>query len=231
MTDSSATILIIEDEADIRRFIKMALEHEQYRVFEADTVKQGLIDCATRKPDLIILDLGLPDGDGMDLIRDVRSWSTTPVIILSARVEEKDKVDALDAGADDYLVKPFGTSELLARARACLRRKTRSTAGVGNKIIFGPITVDFDNRTVVKSGEEVHLTQIEFRLLSVLITKPGKIQTHRQLLKEVWGPSHSEQSHYLRIYMGHLRQKLEADPTRPRYLLTDTGIGYRFMPD
>ncbi|HET8706287.1 MAG TPA: two-component system response regulator KdpE, partial [Pseudomonadales bacterium] len=222
--------LIIEDENEIRRFVKSALEHEHYRVYDCTSFKQGLTDCATRKPDLIILDLGLPDGDGVNLIREVRTWSATPIIILSARVDEKDKVEALDAGADDYLTKPFGTAELLARTRACLRRQHKS-AGVVEKIQFGDITVDFANRTVHKADQDVHLTQIEFRLLASLITKPGKVLTHRQLLQDVWGPAHVEQSHYLRIYMGHLRQKLEQDPSRPRYLITETGIGYRFMPD
>lgn len=230
MSETAATVIIIEDETEIRRFVKIALEHEGYRVHDSATLKQGTIDCATRKPDLIILDLGLPDGDGISLIREVRSWSATPIIVLSARVDEKDKVEALDAGADDYLTKPFGTAELLARSRACLRRQTKSS-GAAEKTKLGNVVVDLVNRNVVKNGEEVHLTQIEFRLLAILISNPGKVLTHRQLLRDVWGPQHVEDSHYLRIYMGHLRQKLEDDPSRPHYLITDTGIGYRFMPD
>ncbi|MDS4031006.1 MAG: two-component system response regulator KdpE, partial [Candidatus Contendobacter sp.] len=194
-----------------------------------DTLQRGLLETGTRKPDLIILDLGLPDGDGVDFIRDLRAWSGVPVLVLSARVEEYDKVEALDAGADDYLIKPFGVAELLARVRAVSRRHAREPGG-GAVVTFGEVSVDLERRQVARDGQPVHITPIEFRLLAALIAKPDKVLTHRQLLREVWGPAYVERSHYLRIYMGHLRQKLEADPTRPRYFLTETGIGYRFCP-
>ncbi len=198
---------------------------------EADCLRRGLADAAARRPDVVILDLGLPDGDGIDLIRAVRVWSEVPVIVLSARVEEDDKVDALDAGADDYLTKPFGVPELLARVRVALRRQQRAGGEQGTELVFGEVTVDLVRRRVTRGGAEVHLTQIEYRLLLELLRHPGKVLTHRHLLREVWGPAHVEQTHYLRIYMGHLRQKLEREPARPRHLLTETGVGYRFVPD
>ena len=209
--------------------MRHALEAEGFRVFEADNLERGLIDAGTRKPDLVILDLGLPDGNGADFIRAVRAWSAMPIVVLSARVEEHDKVEALDAGADDYLTKPFGVAELLARVRAALRRSARAGEEQGAVARFGDVLVDLANRQVSKAGREVHLTQIEFRLLAVLLRHPGKVLTHRQLLREVWGPAYVEHGHYLRIYMGHLRQKLEDDPARPRHLITETGIGYRFV--
>ncbi|MEQ9904591.1 two-component system response regulator KdpE [Pectobacterium aroidearum] len=224
-----ATILIVEDEKEIRRFVRQALEGEGCRVFDAETMQRGLLEAATRKPDLIILDLGLPDGDGIDYIRDLRQWSSLPVIVLSARTDEQDKIDALDAGADDYLTKPFGIGELLARLRVALRRYS-NTQQETPLVSFGAITVDLLNRQVNRDGQELHLTPIEFRLLATLLANPGKVLTQRQLLTQVWGPNAVEHSHYLRIYMGHLRQKLESDPARPRYLLTETAIGYRFMP-
>ena len=229
LPETPLAILIVEDEQAIRRFVRTALEGEGYRVHEADTVRRGLLEAGTRKPDLIILDLGLPDGDGVDFIRDLRTWSRLPVLVLSARIEEYDKVEALDAGADDYLIKPFGVAELLARVRAICRRSVRGTDGA-TQIAFGEVTIDLENRQVFRAGQPVHLTPIEFRLLTTLATRPGKVLTHRQLLREVWGPAYVERSHYLRIYMGHLRQKLEADPARPQYLLTETGVGYRFCP-
>lgn len=228
-SEPSLTVLIVEDEHAIRRFVRIALEGEGYRVHEADTLQRGLLETGTRKPDLIILDLGLPDGDGVDFIRDLRAWSGVPVLVLSARVEEYDKVEALDAGADDYLIKPFGVAELLARVRAVCRRQAREPGG-STVVTFGEISVDLERRQVMRHSQSIHLTPIEFRLLATLITQPGKVLTHRQLLREVWGPAYVERGHYLRIHMGHLRQKLEADPTRPRYLLTETGIGYRFCP-
>jgi two-component system KDP operon response regulator KdpE len=223
-------LLIVEDDREIRRFVRAALEAEGYRVHEADTLRRGLIEAGTRKPDVIVLDLGLPDGDGVSLVRDVRGWSRVPIIVLSARVDEADKVTALDAGADDYLVKPFGVAELLARVRASLRRHAQG-ASESPIVRFGAVSVDLTNRRVTHTGADVHLTQIEFRLLATLLAHPGKVLTHRQLLRDVWGPAHVEHNHYLRIYMGHLRQKLEADPAQPRHLLTETGIGYRFAAD
>ena len=223
------TVLIVEDEQAIRRFVRAALEAEGHRAHEADTVRRGLQDAGTRKPDLVILDLGLPDGDGLDFIRDLRAWSAIPVLVLSARTEEYDKVEALDAGADDYLIKPFGVTELLARVRAVCRRHAREPGGAA-AISFGSIRVDLENRQVSRDGQPVHVTPIEFRLLAALISQPGKVLTHRQLLRDVWGPAYIERGHYLRIYMGHLRQKLEDDPARPRHFLTETGVGYRFCP-
>ena len=210
--------------------MRHALETEGARVYEAETLQRGLIEAGTRKPDLVILDLGLPDGDGRDFIRELRAWSTMPVIVLSARIEEVDKVEALDAGADDYLTKPFGVAELLARVRAVLRRHIRAGEEQSPLVRFGEVVVDLANRRVTRHEQEVHLTQVEFRLLAVLLSHPGKVLTHRVLLREVWGPAYVDHSHYLRIYMGHLRQKLEADPARPRHLITETGIGYRYVP-
>ncbi len=227
MSDTAPTALLVEDERQIRRFVRAALEAEGWQVFEAETLQRGLIDAGTRQPDLVVLDLGLPDGNGVDFLRDLRTWSSVPVIVLSARAEETDKIEALDAGADDYLVKPFGVGELLARVRATLRRKT---TGGGSMLHFGEIEVDPVRRMVARSGERVHLTPIEYRLLTVLIANPDKVLTYRQLLREVWGPSFVESNHYVRIYVAHLRQKLEADPAQPRHLLTETGVGYRFQP-
>ena len=231
---SGPTVVIIEDEPQIRRFVRSALEAEGWQVHEANTAKKGLTEAGTRKPDLLVLDLGLPDGDGLDVIRDVRGWSGVPIIVLSARSDELDKIAALDAGADDYLTKPFGTGELLARVRANLRRP-RNAASDGSALDddpvfrFGEVEVDRTARIARRAGQEVHLTPIEYRLLSVLMANSGRVLTHRQLLREVWGPSHIEQSHYLRIYMGHLRQKLEVDPTQPQHLLTETAVGYRLV--
>lgn len=222
------SVLIVEDEHAIRRFLRTALEAEDLRVFDAETLQRGLLEAATRKPDLVILDLGLPDGDGLDFIRDIRQWSPVPIIVLSARSEESDKIAALDAGADDYLSKPFGIGELQARLRVALRR--HAGAQPNEPIVsFADITVDLASRRITRGSEEIHLTPIEFRLLAVLLNNAGKVLTQRQLLSQVWGPNAVEHSHYLRIYMGHLRQKLEIDPARPQHLLTETGIGYRFM--
>lgn len=228
-TDSPA-VLVVEDEREIRRFVRAALEAEGYRVFEAETQARGLIEAGTRRPDLLIVDLGLPDGDGVDLIRALRGFSGAPVIVLSARIEEPDKVDALDAGADDYLTKPFGVAELLARVRAALRRRGTPGAAQSSEVVFGDVEVDLANRTVSRDGKPVHLTAVEFRLLAALLRHPGKVLTHRHLLREVWGPSHAEDNHYLRIYMGHLRGKLEAEPARPHHFVTEIGVGYRFTP-
>jgi len=224
------TAIVIEDEPQIRRFVRGALEAEGWQVHEAASLRDGLAAAGTRQPDLLVLDLGLPDGDGLALIRDVRGWSAVPIIVLSARSDEADKVAALDAGADDYLTKPFGTGELLARVRANLRRP-RGAGSEENEPVFrfGDIEVDRAARVVRRAHAEVHLTPTEYRLLTVLVANAGRVLTQRQLLREVWGPSHSEQSHYLRIYMGHLRQKLEADPAQPRHLLTETAVGYRLV--
>ena len=230
MTEPSSVAVLVEDELQIRRFVRAALETENWRVFEAQTVKQGLIEAGTRKPDVVILDLGLPDGDGVDLIRDLRTWSAVPVIVLSARVDETDKIEALDAGADDYLTKPFGVGELLARVRAVLRRKTSGTGKDGPLFRFGDVEVDQEKRLVRKRDEEVHLTPIEYRLLSVMIANPGRVLTHRQILREVWGPAYVDQGHYVRIHMAHLRQKLEDDAAQPKHLVTETAIGYRLVP-
>ena len=229
MSEPATTVIVIEDEPEIRRFVRMSLEAEGFQVFEADSVKRGLIEAGTRKPDIAVLDLGLPDGDGVDFIRDLRTWSDIPVIVLSARTSEADKVAALDAGADDYLAKPFGTAELTARVRAQLRRHTR--AGSTGKSIceFGRIRVDLARRTVERDGQPLHLTPIEYRLLTCLLSSPDSVLTHRQLLRQVWGPTHSEDSHYVRVYMGHLRKKIEDDPSQPKHILTEAGIGYRFV--
>lgn len=225
----SANVLIVEDEKEIRRFVRSALENEGLRVFDAETLQRGLLETATRKPDLVILDLGLPDGDGTDYIRDVRQWSRLPIIVLSARVDEQDKIDALDAGADDYLVKPFGIGELLARVRVALRRHGANPSE-SPLVAFGSVTVDLSQRLVNRDGEALHLTPTEFKLLALLLANAGKVLTQRQLLVQVWGPNAVESTHYLRIYMGHLRQKLERDPTRPCHFITETAVGYRFMP-
>jgi len=231
MTDSNAktTVLLVEDEREIRRFVRTTLADAGYKVYEADNLRAGLVDAGTRKPDLIILDLGLPDGDGIDFVREVRTWDTVPIVVLSARVEETEKVRALDAGADDYVTKPFGTAELLARVRASLRR-TQAEHEQGSVVTFGDIEADLASRCIRRAGQDVHLTRIEYRLLTALLAHPGKVLTHRHLLREVWGPGYIEHNHYLRIYMGNLRHKLEHDPTQPKHLLTEVGIGYRFVP-
>lgn len=227
---ASARVLIIEDEKQIRRFVRAALEEEGCQVFEAQTQAQGLIEAGTRKPDLLVLDLGLPDGDGIALIRNLRGWSDLPILVLSARDQETDKIDALDAGADDYLSKPFSVGELRARVRAFLRRRLRSGEAASPVMQFGEVEIDQSRREVRRAGNVVHLTPIEYRLLCALLAQPGKVMTQRQLLRDIWGPSFVESSHYLRVYVGHLRQKLEIDPTQPRHFITETGVGYRFKP-
>ena len=230
MSDSPTRILIVEDEAEIRRFVRLTLEAEGHEVHEADTLRRGLIEAGTRRPDLLVLDLGLPDGDGVELIRDLRTWSAAPVIVLSARTAEADKIAALDAGADDYLVKPFGAGELTARVRAQLRRHQQQTPAGATTIGFGAITVDLVQRSVSRDGAPLHLTPIEYRLLTLLAAQPGRVITHPQLLKAVWGPGHAEDTHYVRVHMANLRKKVEADPSQPRHLVTEAGIGYRFVP-
>ena len=229
MSETSPVALLVEDEPQIRRFVRAALEEEGWQVHESETLKRGLIDAGTRKPSLIVLDLGLPDGDGVGFIQDVRKWSPVPIIVLSARAGEADKIKALDAGADDYLTKPFGVGELLARVRSAMRRHGQPGSDTQGVIQFGDVRIDSKARLVTKGNQVVHLTPTEYRLLSVLAANAGRVVTNPQLLREVWGPSHSESGHYLRIYMGHLRQKLEDDPAQPRYLLTETAVGYRLM--
>lgn len=229
MSEPVTNVIVVEDEPKIRRFVRMSLESERCQVFEADTVKRGLIEIGTRKPDLVVLDLGLPDGDGVDLIRDLRTWSDIPVIVLSARTAETDKVEALDAGADDYLIKPFGAAELLARVRAQLRRRARAPGSSQNVFEFGKVRVDFARRVVEREGKPLHLTPIEYRLLACLVSHADSVMTHRQLLKDIWGPSHAADSHYVRVYMTHLRKKIEDDPSQPRHILTEAGVGYRFV--
>ncbi len=224
---SVRTAVLIEDEPQIRRFVRSAMEGEAWQVFEATTIAQGLVECGTRHPELVILDLGLPDGDGLSLIHDLRGWSAVPLIVLSARSGEHEKIAALDAGADDYLTKPFGVGELLARVRVVTRRG--QPAAANTPVAFGDVEVDQVLRVVRKAGRPVHLTPIEYRLLTALIAEAGKVLTHRHLLKEVWGPSHVESHHYLRVYMGNLRAKLEDDATQPRHLLTVTAVGYRLI--
>ncbi len=229
MTTLTPVVVIIEDDPPIRRFLRTGLRTQDFTIYEAATGKQGIIEAEVRKPDLIILDLGLPDMDGVDVINAIRAWSTVPIIILSARSNEQNKIDALDAGADDYLTKPFGFGELLARIRVALRHSTQTGAATNPEVFTnGDLTIDLHNRVVTIAGEDVHLTPIQYRLLTVLIKHPGKVLTHQQILKEVWGPSYQENAHYLRIYMSQLRQKLEANPTQPKYLLTESGVGYRF---
>ena len=228
MSEHSSCIVFVEDEKQIRRFVRSALEAEGCKVIEAETGSQGLIEAGTRKPDLIVLDLGLPDVDGVEFINDIRGWSEVPILVLSARSTELDKVIALDAGADDYLAKPFGVAELLARVRALLRRNARGAEGTA-QMAFGEVAVDLSRRSVLRRGQLVHLTPIEYRLLALMIGNAGKVLTHRHLLREVWGPSYIESNHYVRIYVAHLRQKLEVDPAQPRHFLTETGVGYRFQ--
>jgi two-component system KDP operon response regulator KdpE len=231
MAEPLPVAILIEDERQIRRFVRTALEAEGWSVHEAETMRQGLTDARARRPDLIILDLGLPDGDGMKFLQDFRAWSKVPVIVLSARVDEQDKIAALDGGADDYLTKPFGVGELLARVRASSRRRLEAGADAGAVFSFGDVNIDLTLRTVRKADVLIHLTPIEFRLLSLLIANAGKVLTHRQILREVWGPAHSEDGHYVRVYMGHLRQKLDDDPAQPKHILTETAVGYRLVQD
>lgn len=227
-TRDGARVLVVEDEADIRRFVRLALASEGHEVTEASSLERALIEAGLRRPDLVVLDLGLPDGDGVDFVSHFRTWSSSPVLVLSARSTESDKVRALDAGADDYLVKPFGVAELLARARAHLRRRRRHAGGDEAVLAFGDIVMERAQRRVTRAGVLVHLTPIEYGLLLLLTASPDCVITYRHLLQELWGPSHVEHAHYVRVHIGNLRKKLEVDPSRPRWLLTETGVGYRF---
>ncbi|MCC6803825.1 MAG: response regulator [Anaerolineae bacterium] len=225
-------ILIIEDDSQIRRFLRVTLSSNGYRHIEATTGQEGINQVGLQHPDLIILDLNLPDFDGLDVTRKLREWVSTPIIILSVRNQEKDKVAALDAGADDYLTKPFGTEELLARMRVALRHAIYAVQGTDEPVFtVGDLRVDLAHRQVFVGEREVHLTPIEYKLLLILIQHAGKVITRHQLLHDVWGPTYTSEAHYLRVYMGQLRHKLEADPTRPRYLITEPGVGYRLKTE
>jgi len=223
-----ATILVVEDEADIRRFLRSSLGAEGYRVVESPNGRRGTLDAGMHRPDLAIVDLGLPDFDGVEVIRRIREWSPMPIVVLSARVQERAKIEALDAGADDYVTKPFGVGELLARVRAALRHATRPA---GKALSIGEVAIDFEKRRADRNGTPVHLTPVEFRLLACLAQHLDMVVTHRQLLTEVWGPTHVSDTHYLRVYMKQLREKLEADPVQPKHLLTETGVGYRLVSE
>ena len=230
MTVRPIRVLLIEDDVKIRRFLRMTLESEAMAVLEAESGQEGLAEAARQQPDLIILDLGLPDMDGVEVIRQLRTWSTLPVIVLSARSAESQKVLALDSGADDYLTKPFGNLELMARLRLHLRRRAAVPEQDAPPLFqFGAVQVDLVSRRVTKAGETVHLTPIEYKLLCALIRRAGKVLTHAHLLRETWGDGQAGNSHYLRIYMGHLRQKLESEPARPKFILAETGVGYRLV--
>jgi two-component system KDP operon response regulator KdpE len=232
MDGTAPLVLLIEDEPQMRRFLRTALGANDYRLVEAETAKEGLAQAAARNPDVILLDLGLPDRDGLEVARELREWSPTPIIVLSARGREEDKVRALDLGADDYLTKPFGVDELLARIRVALRHAAMPP-GTAPEPVFeaGELRVDLAARRVWRGDEEIHLTPTEYKLLTTLVRHAGKVLTHRQLLKEVWGANYANQSHYVRVYMAQLRQKIEADPARPRLLLTEPGVGYRLRDE
>jgi two-component system KDP operon response regulator KdpE len=227
--DPKQTILVVEDEPEIRKFLRSSLGAEGYRVVESPNGRRGATDAGMHKPDLAIVDLGLPDFDGIEVIRRIREWSPMPIIVLSARIQERSKIAALDTGADDYITKPFGVGELLARVRVALRHAVQPPSG--KELSFGDVQIYFEKRQARRDGADVHLTAIEFKLLACLAKHLGMVVTHRQLLQEVWGPSHVEHTHYLRIYMKQLREKLEPDPVRPKYLLTETGVGYRLVAD
>src|SRR4051812_26248615 len=232
MADNAPVVLVIEDERPLQKFLRVTLEGQGYAVVEATRGEEGLRHAAMSRPDLVILDLGLPDIDGLDVTRRLREWSAVPIIVVSARGKEQDKVVALDAGADDYLTKPFGVGELLARVRVVLRHLAVAHRETGEPVFeVGALRVDLARREVTTSDKAVHLTPNEFKLLSVLIKNAGRVMTHRQLLREVWGPGSAEESHYLRVYANQLRQKIEPDPSRPRYLLTETGVGYRLSAE
>jgi two-component system KDP operon response regulator KdpE len=225
-------VLVIEDEPQILRFLRPALAAHGYRLVEATSGAEGLRQAGTRSPDLVVLDLGLPDMDGLDVTRRLREWSRVPIIVLSARGQERDKIGALDAGADDYVTKPFAVGELMARLRVALRHSERADLrSEGATLTIGNLTVDQERRRVTVNGDEVRLTPIEYKLLTILARHPGRVITHTQLLTEAWGPSYTRQRHYLRVYMAQLRHKLERDPSRPKLLMTEPGVGYRLKDD
>jgi two-component system KDP operon response regulator KdpE len=230
MSEPGALILVIEDEPQMRRFLRVSLANSGYRVVEAETGEDGLSQAASRNPDLVLLDLGLPDQDGVAVTARLRDWAKTPIIVISARGREEDKVTALDQGADDYLTKPFGVGELLARIRVALRHVATVDAGTP-EFTLGELKLDLAKRQVFVKSEEVHLTPIEYKLLTLLAKNAGRVLTHRQLLREVWGPNSVDHTHYLRVYMGQLRHKLEENPSRPRYIVTEPGVGYRLRVD
>ena len=228
MSEPGPVVLVVEDEPQLRRFLRTALTAQDYRLVEAETVREALIAATTHNPELILLDIGLPDGNGIDLTRRIREWSRVPIIVISARGQEDDKVAALDAGADDYLTKPFGVNELLARIRVALRHALLAASATGEPVLeIGPLRLDLTRREVLVAGKQVHLTPLEYRLLTLLAQNAGKVLTHRQILKEVWGPGSANETHYLRVFMAQLRRKVEPDPARPRLLLTEPGVGYR----
>jgi two-component system KDP operon response regulator KdpE len=230
--ENLAIILLIEDERQMRRFLRVTLQSERYGLIEADTAAEGLSQAATRSPDIVLLDLGLPDMDGLEVIKKLREWSAVPIIVISAREQEGDKIKALDEGADDYLTKPFGAGELLARIRVALRHAVPKSQDQKDAIFTAEdLNIDFLKRQVHRGDREIHLTPIEYRLLVVLVRNAGRVMTHRHILKEVWGPAYIEQTHYLRVFMNQLRKKIETDSARPHFLLNEPGIGYRFKPD
>lgn len=231
MSHNNPLILLIEDEAQMRRFLRAALTSNGYQLIEADTGKDGLAQAMTRTPDLILLDLGLPDLDGLEITESLRRWATMPIIVISARDREEHKIEALDAGADDFVTKPFGVGELLARIRVALRHSAAASSAGSTQFSVGQLHVDLGRRQVRVRGQEVHLTPIEYKLLTTLIQHAGQVVTHRQLLHRVWGPNSSEHTQYLRVYMGQLRRKLELEPNRPLYLVTEPGVGYRLRDE
>jgi two-component system KDP operon response regulator KdpE len=228
MSQDGPTVLVIEDEPQMRKFIRASLSSHGYKIIEAERASEALMLATSHNPELVLLDLGLPDGDGIDLTKQMREWSRVPIIVISARGREDDKVAALDAGADDYLTKPFGVNELLARMRVAQRHANSADATPAQVFELGELRIDLTRREVTRASEPVHLTPIEYKLLVLLTRHAGKVLTHRQILKEVWGPTHTAQTHYVRVQMAELRKKIEPDPSRPRWIVTEPGVGYRF---
>jgi len=233
MSDAGPLVLVVEDEPQMRRFLRASLTSHGYRFIEAETAAAAVLLASSHNPDLVLMDLGLPDGDGIELTRQMREWTRVPIVVISARGREDDKVTALDAGADDYLTKPFGVNELLARMRVALRHSASAASGdVARPVLeSGGLRVDLVRREVTRDGQPVHLTPIEYKLLVLLAQNAGKVLTHRQILKEVWGPAYANQSHYVRVHMAELRKKVETDPARPRHIVTEQGVGYRFREE